>query len=149
MNITWKIKSYSDLTKDEFYDIIKLRIDVFIVEQNCPYPDIDGKDLTSVHILGYQSNNILSAYCRILPPGVLFNEPAIGRVVTSGMARGKGIGKELMRLTIEETKRIYESSPIRISAQLYLKKFYEEFGFKKVSEEYLEDNIPHIEMLLE
>lgn len=147
MNIRWEIKKYNNLSKEEFYNILKLRIDVFIVEQNCPYADIDGKDLDAKHIMGYDSENNLIAYCRILKPGVLFNEPAIGRVVTSAKARGLGVGKELMKIAVLEIKKTHKESAIRISAQLYLKKFYEELGFKKVSDEYLEDNIPHIQML--
>ena len=124
-----------------------LRQEVFVVEQNCPYLDADGKDKHSWHVLGYDENNKLAAYARIVLPGVSYTEVAIGRVITSQQHRRTGAGKELMRETLKAIETIYGKVPVRISAQTYLVKFYFEFGFVSTGKEYLEDDIPHTEML--
>lgn len=124
-----------------------LRIEVFVVEQNCPYQDADGKDLKSSHVFGTNDHGELIACARIVSPGVSYKEVSIGRVATAMTVRGSGSGKELMRKSIKAIEEKFGQVPIRISAQSYLKKFYESFGFVQVGEEYLEDNIPHIEML--
>ncbi len=142
-------KHYNEITKEELYNLLQLRSEVFVVEQDCPYQDLDGKDQNSYHILGTDGNGNLKAYCRILLPGARYEEPCISRVVSSMAVRREGWGKALMIYTIKETLRICSSNKIRISAQLYLKDFYEDLGFKQVSDVYPEDDIPHIEMLLE
>ncbi len=149
MNIRWEIKKYDKLSTDELYNIICLRIEVFIVEQNCPYQDTDGKDLHSYHVMGYTNDNELCAYARIIPDGISYKEVSIGRLANSKKLRGQGIGKELMIKSMSEIERIFGKVPVRISAQLYLKKFYENLGFIFTGKEYLEDNIPHVEMLFD
>lgn len=147
MAIIWKIKSFEELSNVELYNILSLRMEVFVVEQNCPYQDADGKDLKSVHLMGFDEKDGLIAYSRIVPAGISFKEISIGRVVSSPKLRRTGAGEALMEKSIEVIYQKYGTVPIHIGAQLYLKKFYEKFGFIQVSEEYLEDNIPHIEMI--
>lgn len=147
MKINWTCKHFKDLSAEEFHDIIQLRINVFIVEQNCPYPEIDGKDKNAFHVFGKNEENIILAVSRIIPHGISYEECSIGRVATSSTTRLTGCGIDLMKFTIEKINSIYGKSDIRISAQEYLKSFYEKFGFVKVSDSYLEDDIPHIEML--
>ncbi|MCG3164521.1 MAG: hypothetical protein POELPBGB_00275 [Bacteroidia bacterium] len=124
-----------------------LRQEVFVVEQNCPYLDADGKDKYAYHLLGYDENRKLAAYARIVFPGVSYAEVAIGRVITSQQYRRTGAGKELMRETLKAIENIYGKVSVRISAQTYLVNFYSEFGFTSTGKEYLEDDIPHTEML--
>jgi ElaA protein len=145
--ITWSCKNFAKLTNEELYKILKLRNEVFIVEQNCVYQECDDKDQYSFHLMGFQKD-VLVAYTRLLPPGISYKQASIGRVVTSLLIRGSGIGKELMILSIEHVYRLFGENSISISAQLYLKSFYESFGFIKTSDTYLEDGIEHIKMLL-
>jgi ElaA protein len=147
MTITWKIKFFDMLTPFELYEVMRLRAEVFIVEQNCPYQDADGKDLKSFHLLGYNEEAELVVYSRILPQNISYAEVSIGRVVSSPKVRGTGAGKQLMDKSIEVINQKFGDVRIKIGAQSYLKKFYESFGFVQTSEEYLEDNIPHIEMV--
>lgn len=147
MKITWQLKKFEDLSTVELYKVLHLRAEVFVVEQNCPYQDMDGKDFKSYHLLGFAENNELLAYTRILPAGISYKEASIGRVVTSPKTRGAGAGKELMKESIQCIEKLFGNVPVRIGAQCYLKKFYEGFGFEIASEEYLEDNIPHVEMV--
>ena len=147
MKIDWKIQKFEELTTRELYRIMQLRSAVFCVEQNCAYQDADGKDLKCVHLSGFDSNGELIVYSRIVPAGLSFKEVSIGRVISSNIARGTGAGKELMKKSIEYIQKQYGKVPIRIGAQCYLIKFYSSFGFEIAGEEYLEDNIPHIEML--
>lgn len=149
MNISWKLKSFEELSNTELYTILRLRAEVFIVEQNCPYLDLDGKDQSSFHLMGMNDKQELAAYARLLPAGLGFNEVSIGRVLSSSAARGGGAGMELMQTAIQHIHKKFGEVPIRIGAQLYLKKFYERLGFVQVSEMYLEDDIEHIEMLRE
>ncbi|MBS4539082.1 GNAT family N-acetyltransferase [Clostridium sp. D2Q-11] len=142
------IKSYEELTKDELYKILKERINVFVVEQNCPYPEIDGRDIDSYHIFLKDSESIL-AYVRVLKPGISFEEASIGRVLVNEDNRGLGLGKKIMENAIQFITNELRYNIIRISAQEYLLKFYQELGFKKVSEMYLEDGIPHVEMVFQ
>ncbi len=144
--IEWQLKPFQQLTPDELYALMRLRQEVFVVEQNCPYLDADGKDFYSQHLLGYIKNQ-LAAYARIVPPGISYEEVSIGRVVTSGQFRKLGFGKELMKKAIGEIEKIYGKVPIRIGAQKYLQQFYENLGFVDMNEPYLEDGIPHIIML--
>lgn len=145
MNVNWFLKRFSELTPQELYEILQLRIEVFVVEQNCPFQDCDDKDQDSWHFMGY-ANEKLVAYTRLVPPGLAYNEPSIGRVVTSPSVRRTGIGRELMIRSIERMEALYGPEPIKIGAQLYLKNFYESFGFKTISDVYLEDGIEHIYM---
>jgi ElaA protein len=144
--IIWQCKPFKELTNEELYQIFRLRISVFVVEQNCPYQDADGKDLKSLHVTGKQNGELI-AYTRIVLPGVSYKEISIGRVVTSTEARRTGAGKILMKKTMEFIKKEFGNVPIRIGAQLYLQKFYESFSFVRQGDEYLEDGIPHIIML--
>ena len=144
--MTWVLKSFKQLTLEELYAILQLRAEVFIVEQNCPYQDLDNKDQKSFHLVGWD-DNLLAAYTRILPAGVSFEEASIGRVVTSPKARGKGTGRELMEESIKKLYDLFGEVSIRIGAQLYLKSFYVSLGFKPAGDVYLEDGIEHIEML--
>lgn len=146
--LNWKLIDFSDFTPQSLYDVLKLRTDVFVVEQNCPYPELDNKDQISKHFCGYNSEGDLVAYTRILPPGVSYKEASIGRVLVAESARDKKYGKVLMQLSIEIAQHIFPDTPIRIGAQCYLEKFYTGLGFSTKSEPYLEDGIPHIEMVL-
>jgi len=144
--LNWRFKSYDDLSKVELFDIYYLRQEVFVVEQECAYQDADEKDQLSYHIMAYDKE-VLVAYLRIVSPGVSYVEPAIGRVVTKPTHRGLGQGRILMKKAIEQVKSVFDKSSIRISAQEHLIPFYESLNFKVIGEGYLEDNIPHIEML--
>lgn len=148
MQLNWVFKSFEELTTIELYSILQLRNEVFVVEQNCVYQDIDGKDKKSFHLMAWQDDQ-LTAYTRLVPPGISFVEASIGRVITSPKYRRLGIGITLMEKSIHHTLQSYTTNKIRIGAQLYLKKFYEGFNFVAQGDEFLEDGIPHIEMLLE
>jgi len=144
--INWFIKRFDDLSLHELYAILQLRNEVFVIEQNCVYPDLDNKDQPAYHLMGWK-NDILIAYTRIIPPGVSCPEPSIGRVATSPSARGEGIGRQIMEKSIEHIYKTYGTTPVKISAQLYLKKFYTDLGFSPTSDVYLEDGLDHIEMV--
>jgi ElaA protein len=146
MKMEWFVKSFKELNTTELYKILQLRAEIFVVEQNSPYQDLDGKDLKSFHLMCFSGEDLV-AYTRLLPKNVSYAEASIGRVVTSGKVRGKGVGRELMNRSINELENLYGKGPIRIGAQLYLQKFYESFGFVREGESYLEDTIPHIKML--
>ena len=146
MEIQWTLKKFSDLAAHELYAALQLRNEVFVVEQNCVFQDADDKDQESYHLLGYAQNKLV-AYTRLVPPGVVYNEPSIGRVVTSPSVRGSGAGKKLMQQSIDRCYELFGVNSIKIGAQLYLKHFYEGFDFHQVSDTYLEDGIPHIYML--
>lgn len=143
--IVWKLSSFEELNNNELYEILKLRSEVFVVEQNCVYLDADGLDYVSFHFCGYR-NNELQAYVRILPPGVSYTNASIGRVLTRQTARRTGIGIELMEKAIQHCLNLFSVKEIDISAQVYLIKFYTSLGFKTLGETYLEDGIPHIKM---
>lgn len=148
--IEWQWSSYPDLSKDDLFEVLKLRQEVFIIEQNCPYPDADHLDRQSWHLLGWlpgEGQKQLAAYLRLVPPGLKFNEPSLGRVVTSPVTRRQGMGKALMEKALLFTEQAYPQTAIRISAQCYLEMYYSEFGFAVVSQPYEEDGIPHLEML--
>ena len=142
----WVLKKFDDLTPAELYAIMQLRNEVFVVEQTCAYQDADNKDLSCHHLMCWKDNKLV-AYSRILPPGLAYREPSIGRVVTSPSARGGGIGHKLMEKSIEKLYSLYGINPIKIGAQFYLLKFYTSLGFQQTSDIYLEDNIQHIEMV--
>jgi ElaA protein len=151
MNITWEFKKFDDLSLHELYAVLQLRNEVFVIEQNCVYPDLDNKDQPAYHLMGWNNDKAdsyrLIAYTRILPPGVTHTEPSIGRVVTSPIARGEGIGKQLMEESVKHIYNLYGATPVKIGAQLYLKKFYTSLGFLPSGDAYLEDGIEHIEMV--
>lgn len=140
------IKRFEELTAAELYEIIKERINVFIVEQNCTYHDCDGKDYKARHLQAKEGPR-LAGYLRILPPGVSYAEASIGRVLVAQDFRRRGLGRSLMNLAIEYILTEMKEKQIRISGQAYLEKFYTSLGFQRVSDIYLEDNLPHIEML--
>lgn len=146
MNIDWQWRRYSELTSLQIYEIFAARQAVFIVEQACPYPDIDDKDLKALHLAGW-SDDQLAAYLRLLAPGVSYpDEPSLGRIITTKIARGSGIGRELVARGLAKIHELYPTHPTRIGAQAHLHKFYGSFGFVQSSEPYDEDGIMHIEM---
>jgi ElaA protein len=144
--ISWTLNKFDELTAKEMYEILKLRSEVFVVEQKCIFLDMDDRDQLSHHLQG-RINGELAAVVRILPPGLAYEEPSIGRVVSSPKFRRKGAGIALMNKAIEETLALYGPSAIKIGAQQYLTKFYQSFGFVQCSETYMEDDIPHIKMM--
>lgn len=144
--INWLLKKFDDLTPDELYSILQLRNEVFVVEQNCVFQDADNKDQYSYHLMGWDGKKLI-AYSRIIPPGVVYEFPSIGRVVTSPLARRNESGKTLMKESIKAIEKLFGDAAIKLGAQLYLKKFYESFGFLQSGEIYLEDGIQHIEMI--
>ncbi|MGB1032971.1 MAG: GNAT family N-acetyltransferase [Flavobacteriales bacterium] len=143
----WVLKSWSDLNKDELYRLLALRVEVFVIEQDCPYQDLDGKDQVSYHFWCQDEQRKILAYVRIVPPGISYTYPAIGRVVTHEAHRKEGLGIQLMQRSMEETRKLFPNQKIKISAQQYLIKFYQKFGFETTGEGYLEDDIPHIAMI--
>ena len=145
MDKIWLLQSFNELSTEELYNILEARNSVFVVEQYCNYLDTDGKDLKSYHLTCI-INNEVAAYCRILPPGVSYKEISIGRVLTTAKYRRLGLGIELMKLSISHAFEKFPGHNIRLGAQLYLKQFYNDLGFMEEGEEFLEDNIPHIEM---
>lgn len=145
MELRYTIKRFDELTTTELYTLLRLRSEVFVVEQHCPYPDLDGKDQESFHLL-YYAGDQLAGYTRLLPAGLSYNDVSIGRVLTGTAHRGLGIGKKLMEASIAGCYDKFGTATIRISAQLYLLKFYQSFGFVEEGEPYLEDDILHIEM---
>ncbi len=146
--MNWVVKTFDELDIYTFYKIVELRINVFILEQSCLYPELDYKDQKSLHLYAKDEQGDVKAYLRILPPGVSFDEVSIGRVIVSPAARGEQLGRALMERALKQIKETYGNVNIRISAQAYLEKFYTSLGFIPVSEIYLEDDIPHLEMLL-
>ncbi len=143
----WVLKKFEDLSPAELYTILLLRSEVFVVEQQCIFLDMDNKDQHSLHLCGWENERLI-AYTRIVPPGISYTEPSIGRVVTSPSYRARGAGKLLMKKSIDTIRELYNDSPIRIGAQLYLKTFYQNLGFVQSGNIYDEDGIDHIEMLL-
>ncbi|WP_316737508.1 GNAT family N-acetyltransferase [Pedobacter aquatilis] len=146
MNLSYIAKHFSALNITELYELLKLRSDVFVVEQECVYADLDNKDQESFHIL-YYADGELSACTRLLPKGLSYDEVSIGRVATSAKQRGTGLGRKLMEVSIAACYENFGHSPIRISAQHYLLEFYQSLGFVAQGDVYDEDGIPHIEML--
>ncbi|MBM3915147.1 MAG: GNAT family N-acetyltransferase [Sphingomonadales bacterium] len=141
----WVLKKFNELSPDELYALLRLRAEVFVVEQTCAFQDLDNKDQASYHLLGYVQEE-LAAYTRLVPPGISYAAASIGRVVTSPAFRRKGLGKALMQESIERCERLFETRTLVIGAQCYLQTFYESFGFVRSGEIYLEDGIEHIEM---
>ncbi len=150
MEIKWQCVEFNALSLSQLYDVLALRQEVFVVEQDCPYLDADGKDQEGWHVCGYDDEGELVAYTRILPQGISYKKyPSIGRVITSQKIRGKKKGRELMEYSIAETQKLWGRIPIKISAQSHLQGYYNSVGFKIIGDEYDEDGIPHVAMLLE
>ncbi len=149
MNYTIKCLHFEELSTQELYAAMNIRQEVFIVEQKCWYLDADGKDLLAYHLFVYDENQRVAAYTRLLPEGVSYEKyTSIGRVLSASFARGTGVGKLLMEESIAAIEKIFGTNyPIKIGAQSYLLRFYEELGFKSTGEEYLEDDIPHTKMI--
>ncbi|WP_299021466.1 GNAT family N-acetyltransferase [uncultured Photobacterium sp.] len=145
----WQCLPFEQLNTHQLYDLLKLRVDVFVVEQNCPYPDLDDNDhlAGTHHLLGYQ-NDQLVAYLRLLPPGTTYSNASIGRVLTAESTRGTGGGHDLIRQGLEHAEQLWPDQTIDIGAQSHLQHYYARYGFETISEEYLEDGIPHIDMRL-
>ena len=146
MQFQWLCKSFETLTNIELYDLLRLRSEVFVVEQNCVFLDMDNKDQTCHHLLGYDGDNLVSS-ARLLGPNTAYQQMSIGRVVSSPLYRGTGAGKALMQQAITECYQLFGKNDMKIGAQLYLKTFYESFGFVQTSDVYDEDGIDHIEMV--
>jgi ElaA protein len=148
--IEWQRSSFADLTPADLYEVMAQRQQVFILEQTCLYPDLDGLDVAAHHLLGWRivdGKRALVAYLRILAPGARYAEMSLGRVLTTRAARGTGAGRELLARGIEYAGHLYPGHRIKIGAQAYLENFYQSFGFKTISEPYDEDGIMHIDML--
>lgn len=144
--IQFECRHFTELTPGQLYEIIHLRNAVFVVEQNCVFQDADHKDEQSYHLMAWKENE-LAGYTRLLAPGLAYDEMSIGRVVTSPAYRRSGVGRQLMAESIRKCYELFGRGDIRIGAQLYLKQFYESFGFRQIDEGYLEDGIPHIHMI--
>ena len=151
LRMEWKVKPWGSIERDEWHGIVRLRLDVFVVEQDCPYSDLDGKDLRAWHVWVEDESVVkggsVVGCTRVLAPGVGYAEPSIGRVATRRDKRGEGIGKALIERSIEVCKENWPGQGIRISAQCYLEGWYSDLGFVAVGEPYLEDGIPHVQML--
>ncbi|ENM5904724.1 GNAT family N-acetyltransferase [Vibrio mimicus] len=145
--ITWQCIPFCQLTTEQLYDLLKLRVDVFVVEQTCPYPELDNKDrMTGVHhLLGYRDKELV-ACARLLPMGVSYPSVSIGRVATKASARGNGLGHLLLQTALEHCQHLWPQQAIEIGAQEHLRDFYGRYGFEPTSQTYLEDGIPHIDM---
>jgi ElaA protein len=147
MKLEWTLKPFAELSVFELYEILQLRMEVFVVEQNCVFQDCDDKDQPSFHLMGLYDNKLVAS-TRLVPPGIMYEEPSIGRVVTSPAFRNMKFGRELMTRSIETCYSLFGKQTISIGAQVYLKKFYGSFGFVQTGETYMEDGIEHIHMLL-
>jgi ElaA protein len=144
--LTWRFAPFDKLTPREVHDLFQARGGVFVLEQKCAFQDVDGADPQCWHLLGRADGPVL-AYCRIVPPGIKYDEPSIGRVLTTAAGRRTGAGRELMREAVARTNALWPGRAIRIGAQRYLERFYGDYGFVKASEPYDEDGIVHIEMV--
>ena len=140
------VKAFEQLDLKELYQVLQLRSQVFVVEQDCVYQDIDGKDQKALHLLGFRESELV-AYTRCFSPGFYFAEAAIGRVVVKENARGNAYGHDMLKASVEAIKENFDTTTIKLSAQTYLINFYESHGFRQIGEGYLEDGIPHIAML--
>ena len=150
-NIQWEVKPFRQLSVDKLFEVLQLRVDVFVVEQQCAYRELDDHDRhpETRHLSGHNESGQLIAYARLLSPGLRFPEVNLGRFVVKADFRKQGVGHQLLQAALKEISGCWPKTPIRISAQDYLQAFYEQYGFLRVSEVYLEDGIPHVEMLKE
>ncbi|KUF24854.1 GNAT family N-acetyltransferase [Bacillus safensis] len=144
-HIKWTCQTFEQLSKEDLYLILMERVNVFVVEQTCPYPEIDHRDQEAIHLIAKENGTIV-AYCRIFQNGIVYKEASIGRVLVTQAGRKKGYGKMLLIKALEKLSELGETS-VKIQAQSYLKSFYESFGFKAVSDVYDEDGIPHLDMV--
>lgn len=147
LQVDWRWAHFAALTPAELYAITQARIAVFVVEQSCPYQDADGVDPACHHLWALAGGSEVAAYLRVVPPGVKYAEPSLGRILTTGTGRGAGLGRALVAEGISRLEALYGAQPIRIGAQRYLLGFYEAFGFARTGYDYDEDGIPHSEML--
>jgi ElaA protein len=145
--LTVTVKSFDSFEIDELYDVLQLRSEVFVVEQDCVYQDMDGKDRKALHVIGRNEQGNVVAYTRVFNAGDYFEKASIGRVVVAKDARAFGYGHDIIKASIDAIKEKYQTKTIKISAQTYLRKFYNAHGFTQIGEEYLEDGIPHIAMI--
>ena len=147
--MNWTCLAFSQLSTEQLYELLKLRVDVFVVEQACPYPELDNKDCVegAYHFLGYQHGKMV-AYTRLLSPRISYNNVSLGRVVIEKSSRGTGLGQKLISTALDHCQKLWPNQHIDIGAQEYLLEFYRGYGFKAISEVYLEDDIPHIDMRL-
>lgn len=145
--MNWKTYQFDELTARKLYEVLKLRVDVFVVEQNCPYPELDDLDQQSIHLL-YSENNEVLAYARLVPADVKYDLPSIGRVIVRKDARGRGLAKELIERSVDYILTEWKAPAIQLQGQVYLQEFYQSFGFEPVSDSYDEDGIPHVDMKL-
>jgi len=147
MTIEWICKHHSDLGKEQLYALLKLRSDVFVVEQKCAYPDLDGQDLQgdTYHLMGWEDDQLM-AYLRLLDPESQGGDVVIGRVITAPAGRGKGLGHAMMEQALKQAQKHWPQVPIYLSAQAHLQGYYGRYGFEVAGEQYLEDGIPHIGM---
>lgn len=148
MKIIWHYKHFEELTPKELYSLMYLRNEVFVVEQQCVYNECDGKDIYCSHLWATVNDDVI-ACSRIVPPGISYEEPSIGRVASHPKYRHLKLGHYLIRHSLAIIENKYMTSSVRISAQCYLGEFYAQYGFQQISEQYLEDNLPHMEMLKE
>jgi len=150
-NLQWETKTFHQLSTDQLFDFLKLRVDVFVVEQQCAYRELDDHDrhVETRHLSGHNESGQLIAYARLLPPGLRFPEVNLGRFVVKADFRKQGVGHQLLQAALKEISGCWPRTTIKISAQDYLQAFYAQYGFLPVSEVYLEDGIPHVEMLKE
>jgi len=148
-NIQWEVMTFQQLTVQQLYDVLQLRVNVFVVEQQCAYRELDEYDRhpETRHVYGRNEGGQLIAYARILSPGLRYPEVNLGRFVVRADSRKQGIGHQLLQAALQKISRFWAQTPIRISAQEYLQAFYAQYGFIRVSEMYLEDGIPHVEMV--
>lgn len=149
--LQWKTTTFHQFSLDQSFEVFQLRVDVFVVEQHCAYRELDEYDRHSEtkHLSGYDEAGQLIAYSRLLPPDLCYPEVNFGRFVVRGDARKQGIGHQLLQKSLQEISRFWPKNPIRISAQEYMQRFYSQYGFIRVSDVYLEDGIPHLEMVKE
>lgn len=143
-----RVKTFGELEKEELYQVLQLRADIFVVEQQCAYQDLDGKDQKALHVLGKENGSVV-AYTRVFGPGDYFDDASIGRVAVRRDFRGKGLGLLIMEASLNVVSHRYPGAAITLSAQQYLEKFYQDLGFRSIGETYLEDGIPHIRMVRE
>lgn len=146
--MNWKLKSFNELSTHELYRILQVRTQVFVVEQHCPYLEVDGKDLHSYHLYKEENGEVV-AYSRLLPAGVSYKEASIGRVLVKDEYRGKGLASELVKRGLDFIHDELGERTVKIQAQEYLREFYGSYGFKAITETYLDDGIPHIDMILQ
>ena len=145
--LRWQTKTYDQLSKNELFAILQIRQAVFVVEQTCAYPDIDALDKQAWHMSAWTTEGEIAAYARVLAPGLSYPQPSMGRVLTTEIVRGQGLGQELTRRALAFIAQQYPGQPIKIGAQLHLEQFYKNLGFESCSDPYDEDGIPHIQMI--